>query len=356
MVEGAAYSHIHDLLEVVARYPGEPLPRAAADLGGIRTLLVVPLRKDSELLGVITAYRQETRPFSDKQIALLQNFAAQAVIAMENARLLTEQQEALEQQTATAEVLQVINASPGNLTPVFDAMLEKAIRLCEAEFGTLRTWDGERFHLGAAHGDPELIEWTKRQRPFTPINGNFPLGRIVRGAEIVRITDAPSSGFGAIAAAIAFRSGIAVALRKDATLLGAITVYRQMKFNPSQTDRSPYCRTSRLRRSSRWRTRGCWTKFASARKNSASRSRTWATASPCSTKRSIWPHGTASFRISWTCPTPFSNSVAPMRNTSASLQSAASSGRVSIRLSRLKSWSPVPANPTAMSARGRMAE
>src|SRR4029077_1479638 len=132
---------------------GDPLPRAFVDLGGGRSLLAVPLRKDGAFLGVIAIYRREAGPFSDKQIALLQNFADQAVIAMENARLINETREALEQQTATADILRIISQSPNDVQLVLNVVAEAALRFCGAEDVTIGLRQGESW-IGAAHLGP----------------------------------------------------------------------------------------------------------------------------------------------------------------------------------------------------------
>jgi GAF domain-containing protein len=137
---------------------------AMRDTEPIRTVLAVPMLKGEELVGTITIYRLEVNPFTDKQIALVENFAAQAVIAIENARLLNELRQSLEQQTATADVLRIISSSPGELEPVFQNLLDNATRLCVADFGLMFQYDGNSFQLMAQPGaDQNYVEYMQRE-------------------------------------------------------------------------------------------------------------------------------------------------------------------------------------------------
>jgi GAF domain-containing protein len=188
MMRGDSTFVVADLLKFPPYQAGDTLVRAMVDLARARSVVIAPLRKDGATMGAITIYRQEVRPFSDKQIALLQNFAAQAVIAMENARLITETREALEQQTATAEVLRVINASPGDLAPVFDAMLEKAARLCEAAYGIMFAVEGDRIRIVAERNVPKLLSSYLAASP-PGIGQDTMLGRALLDRKIMHTTD-----------------------------------------------------------------------------------------------------------------------------------------------------------------------
>ena len=170
---GEGVVHVLDLKDDEPYRAGDANRVSMVDLGGARTGLAVALAAERSLLGFIIIYRQEVRSFSDKQIALLQNFAAQAVIPLENARLINETRESLEQQTATAEVLGVINSSPGDLTPVFDAMLQRAMRLCEADFGFFLGYQEGSYTLATGRGlKPEFAEYLSRMDQPGPNEAN----------------------------------------------------------------------------------------------------------------------------------------------------------------------------------------
>ena len=236
MVETKTVVHVADLAAEL-RYK-ERLDQgmvAAVELGGVRTFVAVPMLRESELIGALIVYRQEVRPFTDRQIALVTNFAAQAVIAIENARLLTELRESLEEQTATSDVLKVISGSPGDLQPVFAAMLEKAVRICDATFGNIYRWDGDALQLVATHNTPPAYAEHRKHSPFRAEQNNS-VAQMITSKKVVHLLDAAANETYAtrrdptVVAAVelgGIRSALIVPMLKEDELVGAFIVSRQ---------------------------------------------------------------------------------------------------------------------------------
>jgi GAF domain-containing protein len=226
---------IADIREEPIYLRGVQSIRDLSDVGGVRTLLVVPMLKDNELMGIVTIYRQEVRPFSDKQIDLVKNFAKQAVIAIENARLLRELRESLQQQTATSEVLQVISSSPGELQPVFEKMLENAIRVCDAEFGTMLGQESGGFRSVALYNMPSAFVELIARDPIIYPHTDAPLQRVMQTKQPIQVADfreEPAYLRGAESAKLLVdvggaRSVLTVPMLKTGELVGAIGIFRQ---------------------------------------------------------------------------------------------------------------------------------
>ena len=220
----------------IADEAARPNPGGAAKFGGARSFVAVPMLKENTLIGAIIIYRQEVRPFTDKQVDLVQNFAAQAVIAIENTRLLSELRQSLEQQTATADVLRVISSSPGDLQPVFDAMLENATRICEAKFGNLFLRDGGTFRAVAVSGELGYSEFWRRDPVISWVDDpDIPLARVCANKNVVHLHDLKAeqayrdgnARFVALVETAGARTFVAVPMLKDGEIVGAIAMYRQ---------------------------------------------------------------------------------------------------------------------------------
>jgi two-component system, NtrC family, sensor kinase len=213
----------------------EPGVVAAVELGGVRTYLAVPLLKDGELVGALTVYRQEVRPFTDKQIELVKTFADQAVIAIENARLLNELRqrtadlsESLEQQTATAKVLEVISRAAFDLQAVFDTVVESSVRLCGADRAFLMRYDGELFRVAATfNATPEFKAWVA-QHPVRP-GRHSASGRVALERRTIHIPDVladPEYSYAVGEKGVEeFRTLLGVPILKGDDLLGVMIIY-----------------------------------------------------------------------------------------------------------------------------------
>ena len=238
MVADRTVAHIHDITaEEVYLEKRDPVAQSAVSLGGIRTLLGVPLLINGAMIGAFFLSRQEVRPFTDKQIALVQNFAAQAVIAIENARLLNELRqrttdltEALEQQTATSEVLQTISKSSGELQPIFHTMLANAVQICEAKFGNLLLFEDGAFRTVALHGAPQPYLEERQREPVIQPKPESDLDQLLKTKQAVHVPDIREKGMASGSAIVKLagaRTILTVPMVKEGDLIGAIGIYRQ---------------------------------------------------------------------------------------------------------------------------------
>ncbi|HSL78719.1 MAG TPA: GAF domain-containing protein, partial [Pseudolabrys sp.] len=236
LVENKEAVQIADV-QAEAAYRDSPAHAIGVDMGGLRTVLSVPMLKEGVLIGAFNLFRQEVRPFAAKQVELVTNFAAQAVIAIENTRLLSELRESLQQQTATADVLTVISSSPGTLDPVFSTMLAKATELCEASYSTLWLHEGDGFRTAAIHGDlpPAWIEQWRSGAIYRPSRPDVLLARATEERRPIQVADMradpsylqgdPLPVAGVEIAGI--RTLLVVPMIKESELVGAIAIYRK---------------------------------------------------------------------------------------------------------------------------------
>src|SRR5262249_55571012 len=234
---------VADMKETYGYSAREAATVAAVEIGGIRTILCVPMLRENEAIGVIIIYRREVRPFSQNHIDLVVNFAKQAVIAIENSRLFEAEQqrthelrESLQQQTATSEVLGVISSSPGELAPVFNALLANAIRICEATFGNLLLFEGSAFRAVAVQGEERYNDYLRRN-PVIDLRENpgVPLDRIANAKQVVHVPDlrtdqsyiAKRDPIVRLVEVAGIRTLVGVPMLKEGELIGSINMYRQ---------------------------------------------------------------------------------------------------------------------------------